>query len=201
MLPSGGSDGTKVILVDVTSTSGISKHAKLRQYTPGAVGGMAEQRKAASYSRLWNLESERCLWGGRKVVDNTKQVFSPCNQQVSYRYGETERQRDREREGCGRQTAEWKSRCLDLSYPCCVHPFLFSTELKLGREGGGLLTEAIQDEIGSIDDSHTALGDQRGGDGDGPKLVVVSIGVPYMIKIIHQLVPLPSQHLSTSSTR
>jgi hypothetical protein len=29
--------GTKVILVDVTSTSGISKHAKLHQYTPGAV--------------------------------------------------------------------------------------------------------------------------------------------------------------------
>jgi hypothetical protein len=52
-------DGTKVILVDVTSTSGISKHAKLHQYTPGAVAGMAEQRKAASYSKLWNLESER----------------------------------------------------------------------------------------------------------------------------------------------
>jgi hypothetical protein len=45
--------------VDVTSTSGISKHAKLHQYMPGAVAGMAEQRKAASYSRLWNLESER----------------------------------------------------------------------------------------------------------------------------------------------
>jgi hypothetical protein len=43
----------------VTSTSGISKHAKLHQYTPGAVAGMAEQRKAASYSKLWNLESER----------------------------------------------------------------------------------------------------------------------------------------------
>jgi hypothetical protein len=39
--------GRKVILVDVTSTSGISKHAKLHQYTPGAVAGMAEQRKAA----------------------------------------------------------------------------------------------------------------------------------------------------------
>jgi hypothetical protein len=52
-------DGAKVILVDVTSTSRISKHAKLHQYTPGAVAGMAEQRKAASYSRLWNLESER----------------------------------------------------------------------------------------------------------------------------------------------
>jgi hypothetical protein len=52
-------DGTKVILVDVTSTSGISKHTKLHQYTSGAVAGMAEQRKAASYSRLWNLESER----------------------------------------------------------------------------------------------------------------------------------------------
>jgi hypothetical protein len=33
-------DGTKVILVDVTSTSGISKHAKLHQYTPGAVAGI-----------------------------------------------------------------------------------------------------------------------------------------------------------------
>jgi hypothetical protein len=28
-------DGAKVILVDVTSTSGISKHARLHQYTPG----------------------------------------------------------------------------------------------------------------------------------------------------------------------
>jgi hypothetical protein len=45
MLPSGGSDGTKVILVDVTSTSGISKHAKLHQYTPGAVGGMVNKGK------------------------------------------------------------------------------------------------------------------------------------------------------------
>jgi hypothetical protein len=40
-------------------TSGISKHAKLHQYT-GAVAGMAEQRKAA---KLWNLES---LWEVRQ---------------------------------------------------------------------------------------------------------------------------------------
>jgi hypothetical protein len=55
-------DGTKVILVDVTSTSGISKHAKL-QYTPGAVAGMAELRKAASYSRLifFGIELSGCL--------------------------------------------------------------------------------------------------------------------------------------------
>jgi hypothetical protein len=43
-------DGAKVILVDVTSTSGISNHAKLHQYTPGA---------EASYSKLWNFESEK----------------------------------------------------------------------------------------------------------------------------------------------
>jgi hypothetical protein len=38
-------------LVNVTSTSGISKHA--------TVAGVAEQRKAASYSKMWKLESER----------------------------------------------------------------------------------------------------------------------------------------------
>jgi hypothetical protein len=45
------------MLVGVASTSGISTPSSTN--TPGAVAGMAEQRKAVSYSRLWNLESER----------------------------------------------------------------------------------------------------------------------------------------------
>jgi hypothetical protein len=56
----------KVILVDVTSTSGISKHAKLHQYTPGVVAGMAEQRKAAS-SRSCGISSQAHLLWDRAV--------------------------------------------------------------------------------------------------------------------------------------
>jgi hypothetical protein len=37
-------DGTKAILIDVTSASGLSKDSRLQHYTPGAVAELAEQK-------------------------------------------------------------------------------------------------------------------------------------------------------------
>jgi hypothetical protein len=52
-------DGTKAILIDVTSASGLSKDSRLQHYTPGAVAELVEQRKAKAYAKLWNMDAAR----------------------------------------------------------------------------------------------------------------------------------------------
>jgi hypothetical protein len=50
-----GGEGTKPILVDVTSTSGLSKNVNLAQYRPGSAAQYAEERKEKAYLRKWNI--------------------------------------------------------------------------------------------------------------------------------------------------
>jgi hypothetical protein len=44
-----GGEGTKPILVDVTSTSGLSKNVNLAQYRPESAAQFAEERKEKGY--------------------------------------------------------------------------------------------------------------------------------------------------------
>jgi hypothetical protein len=54
LLFNSSADGTKAILIDVTSASGLSKDSRLQHYTPRAVAELAK-----AYAKLWNMDAAR----------------------------------------------------------------------------------------------------------------------------------------------